>query len=112
MPHGACVVAAVCIYFIAYRFYCSSPRARLTSMRRAEPLPGGHDDGLDYVPTHRAVLRGHLFAAIAGAGPPVGPLLATRRDGRSLSDMIRGEMGPIAGTIAGIGILLICVIVL
>jgi len=89
------------------------------------------------------VLYGHHFAAIAGAGPLVGPVLAaqmgylpgtlwilagavfagavqdmtvlflsTRRDGRSLGDIARAEMGPIAGTIAGVGILLICVIVL
>ena len=86
---------------------------------------------------------GHHFAAIAGAGPLVGPVLAaqmgylpgtlwilagvvfagavqdmtvlflsTRRDGRSLGDMVRSEMGPVAGTIAGFGVLLICVIVL
>jgi carbon starvation protein CstA len=102
-----------------------------------------HNDGLDYVPTNRYVLYGHHFAAIAGAGPLVGPVLAaqmgylpgtlwilasvvlagaiqdmtvlflsTRRDGRSLGDMVRSEMGPVAGTIAGIGILLICVIIL
>ena len=102
-----------------------------------------HNDGLDYVPTNRYVLFGHHFAAIAGAGPLVGPVLAaqmgylpgtlwilagvviagavqdmtvlflsTRRDGRSLGDMVRAEMGPVAGTIAGIGILLICIIIL
>ena len=95
------------------------------------------------MPTNRYVLFGHHFAAIAGAGPLVGPVLAaqmgylpgtlwilagvvfagavqdmtvlflsTRRDGRSLGDMIRSEMGPVAGGIAGIGILLICIIVL
>ena len=102
-----------------------------------------HNDGLDYVPTNRYVLFGHHFAAIAGAGPLVGPVLAaqmgylpgtlwilagvvfagavqdmtvlflsTRRDGKSLGDMIRSEMGPVAGGIAGIGILLICIIIL
>ncbi len=95
------------------------------------------------MPTDKVVLFGHHFAAIAGAGPLVGPVLAaqmgylpgtlwilagvvfagavqdmtvlfmsTRRDGRSLGDMIRSEMGPLAGGIAGIGILLICIIVL
>ena len=89
------------------------------------------------------MLFGHHFAAIAGAGPLVGPVLAaqmgylpgtlwilagvvfagavqdmtvlflsTRRDGRSLGDMIRSEMGPVAGAIAGIGVLLICIIIL
>ena len=102
-----------------------------------------HNDGLDYVPTNRYVLFGHHFAAIAGAGPLVGPVLAaqmgylpgtlwilagvvfagavqdmivlffsTRRDGKSLGDMIRSEMGPVAGAVAGVGVLLICVILL
>ena len=138
------VVAAVCVYFIAYRFYGLFVANRALGVDGARPTPAyRHNDGLDYVPTNRYVLFGHHFAAIAGAGPLVGPVLAaqmgylpgtlwilagavfagavqdmtvlflsTRRDGRSLGDIVRGEMGPVAGTIAGIGILLICVIVL
>src|SRR5690349_11645141 len=138
------VVAAVCVYFIAYRFYGLFVAERALGVDGTRPTPAvRHNDGLDYVPTNRYVLYGHHFAAIAGAGPLVGPVLAaqmgylpgtlwilagvvfagavqdmtvlflsTRRDGRSLGDMVRSEMGPIAGTIAGIGILLICVIVL
>jgi carbon starvation protein len=138
------VVAAVCVYFIAYRFYGLFVANRALGVDGARPTPAHrHNDGLDYVPTNRYVLYGHHFAAIAGAGPLVGPVLAaqmgylpgtlwilagavfagavqdmtvlflsTRRDGRSLGDIVRAEMGPIAGTIAGIGILLICVIVL
>ena len=138
------VVAAVCIYLIAYRFYGLFVAKRALGVDGARPTPAyRHNDGLDYVPTNRYVLYGHHFAAIAGAGPLVGPVLAaqmgylpgtlwilagavfagavqdmtvlflsTRRDGRSLGDIARAEMGPIAGTIAGIGILLICVIVL
>ena len=138
------VVAAVCIYFIAYRFYGLFVANRVLGVDAARPTPAyRHNDGLDYVPTNRYVLFGHHFAAIAGAGPLVGPVLAaqmgylpgtlwilagavfagavqdmtvlflsTRRDGRSLGDIVRAEMGPVAGTIAGIGILLICVIVL
>jgi carbon starvation protein len=138
------VVAAVCIYFIAYRFYALFIANRVFRVDAARPTPAWRrNDGLDYVPTHRVVLFGHHFAAIAGAGPLVGPVLAaqmgylpgtlwilagvvfagavqdmtvlflsTRRDGRSLGDMVRSEMGPLAGGIAGIGILLICVIVL
>ena len=138
------VVAATCIYFIAYRFYglFVANRALGVDARRQTPAIR-HNDGLDYVPTNRYVLYGHHFAAIAGAGPLVGPVLAaqmgylpgtlwilagavfggavqdmtvlflsTRRDGRSLGDIVRAEMGLMAGTIAGIGILLICVIVL
>jgi carbon starvation protein CstA len=138
------VVAAVCIYLIAYRFYGLFVANRALGVDASRPTPAQrHKDGLDYVPTNRYVLFGHHFAAIAGAGPLVGPVLAaqmgylpgtlwilagavfagavqdmtvlfmsTRRDGRSLGDIVRAEMGPVAGTIAGIGILLICVIVL
>jgi carbon starvation protein CstA len=138
------VIAAVCIYLIAYRFYGLFVAERALGVDRTRTTPAyRHNDGLDYVPTNRYVLYGHHFAAIAGAGPLVGPVLAaqmgylpgtlwilagavfagaiqdmtvlflsTRRDGRSLGEIVRAEMGPIAGTIAGIGILLICVIVL
>lgn len=101
------------------------------------------NDGLDYVPTDRWVVFGHHFAAIAGAGELVGPVLAAqmgylpgllwllvgvvlagavqdfmllffslRGDGRSLGEMIRSEIGPAAGTITLIGILLILMILL
>src|SRR3954470_3963365 len=138
------VTAAVCIYFIAYRFYGLFIARTVFRVDRNRPTPAyRHNDGLDYVPTNKYVLFGHHFAAIAGAGPLVGPVLAaqmgylpgtlwilagvvlagavqdmavlflsTRRDGRSLGDMIRAELGPIPGTIAGIGILLISIIIL
>ena len=138
------VIAAVCIYFIAYRYYALFIANKVLGINSGRPTPAvRHNDGLDYVPTNRYVLFGHHFAAIAGAGPLVGPVLAaqmgylpgtlwilagvvvagavqdmtvlflsTRRDGRSLGDMVRAEMGPVAGAIAGIGILLICIIIL
>jgi carbon starvation protein len=138
------VVAAVCIYFIAYRFYALFIVNRALGADATRQTPAWRrNDGLDYVPTHKYVLYGHHFAAIAGAGPLVGPVLAaqmgylpgtlwllagvviagavqdmmvlflsTRRDGRSLGDMIRAEMGPVPGAIAGIGVLLICIIIL
>jgi carbon starvation protein CstA len=138
------VIAALCIYAIAYRFYGLWISNRVLGVNAARQTPAyRHNDGLDYVPTNPYVLWGHHFAAIAGAGPLVGPVLAaqmgylpgtlwllagvvfagavqdmivlflsTRRDGRSLGDMIRSEMGPVAGTVAGIGVLLICVIIL
>jgi carbon starvation protein len=138
------VVAAVSIYFIAYRFYASFIAGRVLAVDPSRQTPAWRrNDGLDYVPTNRYVLYGHHFAAIAGAGPLVGPVLAaqmgylpgslwilagvvfagavqdmtvlflsTRRDGKSLGDMIRGEMGPTAGAIAGLGVLLICIIIL
>jgi len=138
------LVAAVCTFFIAFRFYGLFIANKVLGVNPARATPAvRRNDGLDYVPTNRYVLFGHHFAAIAGAGPLVGPVLAaqmgylpgtlwilagvvfagavqdmtvlflsTRRDGRSLGDMIRSEMGPVAGTIAGIGVLLICVIIL
>jgi carbon starvation protein CstA len=138
------VIAAVCVYFIAYRYYALFIANKVLGVNAGRPTPAvRRNDGLDYVPTNKYVLYGHHFAAIAGAGPLVGPVLAaqmgylpgtlwilagvviagavqdmtvlflsTRRDGRSLGDMVRAEMGPIAGTIVGIGILLICVIIL
>ena len=138
------VVASVCIYLIAYRFYALfiAREAYGVDAKRVTPAYR-HNDGLDYVPTNRYVLFGHHFAAIAGAGPLVGPVLAaqmgylpgtlwilagvvfagavqdmtvlflsTRRDGKSLGEMIRTEVGPVAGGIVGVGILLICIILL
>ena len=138
------VIASVCTYFVAYRFYGLFIANKILGVNAARQTPAfRRNDGLDYVPTNKYVLYGHHFAAIAGAGPLVGPVLAaqmgylpgtlwilagvvfagavqdmtvlflsTRRDGRSLGDMVRSEMGPVAGAIAGIGVLLICVIVL
>jgi carbon starvation protein len=138
------VIAAVCVYLIAYRFYGLFIANRILGANVARKTPAWrHNDGVDYVPTNRYVLFGHHFAAIAGAGPLIGPVLAaqmgylpgtlwiltgvvfagavqdmtvlffsTRRDGRSLGDMIRSEMGPVAGAAAGIGVLLICIILL
>ena len=138
------VIAAVCVYFIAYRFYALFIVEKVLGVDPKRQTPAcQHNDGLDYVPTNRYVLFGHHFAAIAGAGPLVGPVLAaqmgylpgtlwilagvvfagavqdltvlflsTRRDGRSLGDMVRSEMGPVAGGIALVGVLLIMVILL
>ena len=138
------VTAAICIYLIGYRFYASFIARRVLRIDPARPTPAHRlTDGLDYVPTNKYVLFGHHFAAIAGAGPLVGPVLAaqmgylpgalwlvvgvvfagavqdflvlfisTRRDGRSLGDLIKTEMGEIAGLIAMIGILAIMVILL
>src|SRR5438552_4565059 len=71
------VVAAVCVYFIAYRFYGLFVANRVLGVDAARPTPAQrHNDGLDYVPTNRYVLFGHHFAAIARAGPLLGPVLA------------------------------------
>ncbi|WP_454042417.1 carbon starvation CstA family protein [Cellulosimicrobium sp. Marseille-Q8652] len=73
------VFAAVCTYFIAYRFYSKVIERYITRPddRRATPAEV-REDGKDYVPTDRRVLYGHHFAAIAGAGPLVGPVLAAQ----------------------------------
>src|SRR5438093_2110110 len=138
------VVAAICIYFIAYRFYGLFVASRALGVDGARPTPAyRHNDGLDYVPTNRYVLYGHHFAAIAGAGPLVGPVLAAqmgylpgtlwilagvvvagavqdfivlfasvRRDGKSLGEMIKMELGPVPGSLALVGVLAIMIIIL
>lgn len=138
------VVAAVSLYLIGYRFYALYIARHVMRLDPALPTPAvRRQDGLDYVPTNRYVLFGHHFAAIAGAGPLVGPVLAAqmgylpgtlwilfgvvlagavqdfmilflsmRRDGKSLGEMVRMEMGPVAGTIALFGAFMIMVIIL
>ncbi len=77
------VIAAVCVYLIAYRFYGLFIANRILGANVARETPAWrHNDGLDYVPTNRYVLFGHHFAAIAGAGPLIGPVLR-RADGLS-----------------------------
>ncbi|MGI9245756.1 MAG: carbon starvation CstA family protein, partial [Steroidobacteraceae bacterium] len=138
------VTAALCVYFIAYRFYGRFIATRVLRLDDSRPTPAvRHEDGLDYVPTSKGVLFGHHFAAIAGAGPLVGPVLAAqmgylpgtlwilagvvfagavqdfivlfaslRRDGRSLGQMVRMELGPVAGSLAQVGTLKIMIIIL
>lgn len=138
------VVAAISVYCIAYRFYSLFIANQVMELDANRLTPAErHNDGLDYVPTHKGVLFGHHFAAIAGAGPLVGPVLAAqmgylpgtlwiifgvvfagavqdmmvlfismRRDGRSLGDIVKQELGTTAGIIASVGILMIMVIIM
>ena len=141
------VVAAVCIYMIAYRFYGRFIAYKVLELDKNRATPAMiHDDGRDYVPTNRSVLFGHHFAAIAGAGPLVGPILAaqmgylpsmlwilvggvfagavhdfvvlfisSRRDGRSLGEIIKDELGTFTGAVTMIaifGIMLIIIAIL
>ena len=138
------VVAAVAIYLVAYRYYSLFIATRVMQLDPLRATPAVvNNDGLDYVPTNKHILFGHHFAAIAGAGPLVGPVLAaqmgylpgtlwliagvvlagavqdfmvlfmsTRRNGRSLGDMVREEMGKVPGTIALFGCFLIMIIIL
>ncbi|STP65322.1 carbon starvation protein CstA [Enterobacter hormaechei] len=137
------VVASVCIYLIAYRFYGRYIAKTVLGVDGTRMTPAvRHNDGLDYVPTDKKVLFGHHFAAIAGAGPLVGPVLAaqmgylpgmiwilagvvlagavqdfmvlfvsTRRDGRSLGELVKEEMGATAGVIALVATFMIMVII-
>lgn len=138
------VIAAVCIYLAGYRYYGLYIADKVLGVDANRMTPSvKHNDGLDYVPTNKYVLYGHHFAAIAGAGPLVGPVLAaqmgylpgllwivagvvlagavqdfivlfisTRRDGRSLGEMIKSELGTIPGVIALVGTFLIMIILL
>jgi carbon starvation protein len=73
------VVAAVCCYLVAYRFYSAFIAARLLVLDDTRATPSERkDDGRDFVPTNKWVLFGHHFAAIAGPGPLVGPTLAAQ----------------------------------
>lgn len=138
------VVASVCTYLIAYRYYSLFIANKVMELDATRMTPAvKHNDGLDYVPTDKYVLFGHHFAAIAGAGPLVGPVLAaqmgylpgmlwilagvvfagavqdffvlfvsTRRDGRSLGDLVKSELGQVPGVIALFGTFMIMVIIL
>jgi carbon starvation protein len=138
------LTASVCVYLIGYRFYSLYIADKVLKVDATRMTPAfRHNDGLDYVPTNKVILFGHHFAAIAGAGPLVGPVLAaqmgylpsmlwiligvvlagavqdymvlfvsTRRDGRSLGDLVKTEMGTIPGIIALIACFMIMIIIL
>src|SRR4051794_31221415 len=138
------IAAAVGSYLIAYRFYARFIAYKVLGVdgKRATPAERLNND-VDFQPTDRRVLFGHHFAAIAGAGPLVGPVLAAqmgylpgtiwiivgvifagavqdmvvlffsmRRDGKSLGQMARDEIGPVGGAAALIAVLAIMVILL
>ncbi|MCX2929829.1 carbon starvation protein A [Mycobacterium sp. CVI_P3] len=71
------VIAAICTYVIGYRFYARLIEMKIVRPRDEYATPAEiFENGTDYMPTDRRVLFGHHFAAIAGAGPLVGPVLA------------------------------------
>jgi carbon starvation protein len=136
------LTAALCTYAVGYRFYSRLIARRVFALDDARATPAvRRNDGHDYVPTHPAVAFGHHFAAIAGAGPLVGPILAAqfgylpgaiwiivgvvlggaaqdfvilcgsmRRDGKSLGQMAREEIGPVGGWMALFGVFAIIII--
>jgi carbon starvation protein len=138
------IFAALASYAIAYRFYARWIARKVLEVDRERATPGERlDNAMDYQPTDRRVLYGHHFAAIAGAGPLVGPVLAAqmgylpgtiwiivgvifagavqdmvilffsmRRDGKSLGQMAREEIGPVGGAAALIAVFAIMIILL
>ena len=73
------VTAAVCVYAIAYRFYAAWIAATVLVIDETRATPAERlDNGRDFVPTHKWIVFGHHFAAIAGPGPLVGPTLAAQ----------------------------------
>src|SRR6202522_3132082 len=138
------VVAAFCAYALGYRFYSKFISAKVLALDAQRATPAERlEDGRDFVPTNKGVLFGHHFAAIAGPGPLVGPVLAAqfgylpgtlwilvgavfggcvqdfvillfsvRRDGKSLTEMAREEIGKVGGFVAYAAVISIIVILL
>ena len=136
------VIGSICILLIAYRLYGTFIAAKVLKLDDSNPTPAHElEDGKDYVPTNKWVTFGHHFAAIAAAGPLVGPILAAqfgylpsllwlligaviggavhdivvlfasmRQDGKSLSEIAKKELGPVAGFCAGLAMLFIITI--
>src|SRR5690348_2361775 len=138
------VTAALCTYAVGYRFYSKFIAAKVLALNPQRATPAERlNNGRDFVPTNKWVVFGHHFAAIAGPGPLVGPVLAAqfgylpgtlwilvgavfggcvqdfvillfsvRRDGKSLTEMAKQEIGPVAGFVAYASVISILVILL
>ncbi len=138
------VVAALCSYALGYRFYSKFLAAKVLALDVMRATPAERlENGRDFMPTNKWVVFGHHFAAIAGPGPLLGPVLAAqfgylpgtlwllvgavfggcvqdfvillfsvRRDGKSLGQMAREEVGKTAGTVAFIAVISIIIILL
>jgi carbon starvation protein len=138
------LLGAIAVMVIAYRYYSAFIAAKVVALDDARETPARTEyDGQNYCPTNKWVLFGHHFAAISGAGPLIGPVLAAqfgflpgflwlvfgvciggavhdfvilaasiRRRGRSLAEIARNEISPLAGLVGSVAILLIVVIAL
>ncbi|MGD6974241.1 carbon starvation protein CstA [Bacillus altitudinis] len=136
------VIGSMCILAIAYRLYGTFMMVKVLKVTDDHPTPAhALEDGKDYVPTNKWVTFGHHFAAIAAAGPLVGPILAAqfgylpgllwlligaviggavhdlvvlfasmRKKGKSLSEVAKEELGPVAGFCTGLAMLFIITI--
>lgn len=136
------VIGSICILMIAYRLYGTFMTAKVLKLDDSKPTPAHElNDGKDYIPTNKWVTFGHHFAAIAAAGPLVGPILAAqfgylpgllwlligaviggavhdavvlfasmRKKGKSLSEVAKDELGPVAGFCTGLAMLFIITI--
>lgn len=136
------VISSICILAIAYRLYGTFMAVKVLKINESKPTPAHElEDGSNYVPTNKWVAFGHHFAAIAAAGPLVGPILAAqfgylpgliwlligaviggavhdmvvlfasmRRKGKSLSEVAKEELGPVAGFCTGLAMLFIIII--
>jgi carbon starvation protein len=138
------VIAAVCSYLVAYRFYSRFIADKVFELNPKRATPAERlNNGRDFVPTNKWILFGHHFSAISGAGPLVGPTLAAqfgflpgtiwliagvvlggavqdflilcasmRRDGKSLGQIAKEEVNPLAGLAAMVAIFAIMIILL
>jgi carbon starvation protein len=138
------MIAVLCVLAIAYRYYGAFLAAKVCVLDDTRETPAHRlNDGHNYHPTNRLVLFGHHFAAISGAGPLIGPVLAAqfgylpgllwlligvvlagavqdfvilvasmRSDGKSIAEIVKRELGPVAGVAAGIAILIVLVMAL
>lgn len=136
------VIGSICILMITYRLYGTFMANKVLKLDDSKPTPAHElNDGKDYVPTNKWVTFGHHFAAIAAAGPLVGPILAAqfgylpgllwlligaviggavhdavvlfasmRKQGKSLSEVAKDELGPVAGFCTGLAMLFIITI--
>ncbi|MDH7515029.1 MAG: carbon starvation protein A, partial [Bacteroidota bacterium] len=138
------LVIALCVMAIFYRYYSAFIAAKVLALDDARPTPAHRFfDGQNYQPTNKWVLFGHHFAAIAGAGPLIGPVLAAqfgflpgflwlvvgvvlggavhdfvslaasvRRNGKSIAEIARYEISPLASIVGSVAVLIIVIIAL
>ena len=138
------VIAAVCTYSLGFRFYSKFISAKVLALDAMRATPAERlENGRDFMPTNKWVVFGHHFAAIAGPGPLVGPVLAAqfgylpgtlwvlagavfggcvqdfvillfsvRRDGKSMTEMAKDEIGRVGGFVAYVAVISIIVILL